>query len=104
MARILKGSGLAAPVYQFRVLDDAGNFVARPDFAYPDIKEAIEVDGFEAHGTPEAMTADFEREHRLRAAGWNVTRFTWHHVVREPTYVLQVIAGVLGAHEVAQQP
>lgn len=97
-ARIFKGSRLPAPDYQHKVFDADGEYVGTPDFAYPAIKEAIEVDGFEAHGTPNAMTSDFEREHRLRAAGWNVTRFTWFHVVRRPRYVLEVVAGVLGAH------
>jgi hypothetical protein len=97
MARILGASGLAMPVYQHVVRDRRG-FVAQVDFAYPDIKEAFEVDGFEAHGTPGAMTLDFEREHRLKAAGWGVTRFTWHHVVRRPRYVLEVVTAVLGAH------
>lgn len=95
MARTLVG--LPAPEYQFKVFDEDGTFVAQPDFAYPALKEAIEVDGFEAHGTPNAMTSDFEREHRLRAAGWNVTRFTWFHVVKRPAYVRQVVAAVLGA-------
>lgn len=95
MARVL--AGMPQPAYQYKVFDETGTFVAQPDFAYPDIKEAIEVDGFEAHGTPEAMTADFEREHRLRAAGWNVTRFTWHHVVRRPSYVRRTVAELLGA-------
>lgn len=95
MARALVG--LPPPAYQFKVFDEDGNFVGQPDFAYPAIKEAIEVDGFAAHGTPGAMTSDFEREHRLRAAGWNVTRFTWFHVVKKPAYVRQVVTAVLGA-------
>jgi very-short-patch-repair endonuclease len=49
------------------------------------------------------MTRDFEREHRLRAAGWGVTRFTWFHVVRRPRYVQQTIADVLVAKGVALQ-
>ena len=100
MARLLKGSGLPMPAYQFKVFHD-GRLVAQTDFAYPELREAFEVDGFEAHGTPAAMTLDFEREHRLRRIGWNVTRFTWKHVVRRPNYVLQTIAEVLGAHRVA---
>lgn len=97
MARILRGSGLPMPEYQYKVFHD-GLFMAQPDFAYPDLMEAFEVDGFESHGTPSAMTSDFEREHRLRRIGWNVTRFTWNHVVRRPTYVLQTMSDVLRAH------
>jgi predicted transcriptional regulator of viral defense system len=97
MARLLRGAGLPDPSYQYEVVHD-GRFVARVDFAYPDIREAFEVDGFEVHGTPEAMTRDFEREHGLKGAGWGVTRFTWFHVVTRPRYVESTVRSVLGAH------
>jgi very-short-patch-repair endonuclease len=103
MARVVRDGRLPPLVYQHRIHSD-GRFVAQPDFAYPELTEAFEVDGFESHGTPEAMTLDFEREHRLRAAGWGVTRFTWFHVVRRPQYVQRTIAAVLGAHGVEVQP
>ena len=96
MARLLRNAGLPPAIYQHRVVAD-GVFVAQVDFGYPDVKEAFEVDGFEAHGTPTAMTLDFEREHRLKLAGWGVTRFTWKHVVRRPKYVAATVASVLGA-------
>lgn len=96
MASVARRFGLPVPVYQHRVFE-AGVFVGQPDFSYPEIREAFEVDGFEVHGTPRAMTSDFEREHRLRAAGWGVTRFTWFHVVKRPVYVADVMRSVLGA-------
>jgi very-short-patch-repair endonuclease len=99
MARVL--AGICSPEYQYKVFDQSGLFVAQVDFALPHLREAFEVDGFEAHGTPSAMTEDFEREHRLRAAGWNVTRFTWAHVVRRPSYVHDTVLAVLGAHMAA---
>jgi hypothetical protein len=97
MARLLRNAPVPMPEYQYEVRD-RGALVARLDFAYPRWMEAFEVDGFEAHGTPDAMARDFEREHRLRALGWNITRFTWHHVVRQPRYVVQTVTAVLGAH------
>lgn len=96
MARVL--AGLPAPHYQYKVFDQNGIFVAQVDFGYPAVKEGFEVDGFETHGTPDAMTHDFDRDHDLRAAGWGVTHFTWNHVVRRPQYVRKVVLGVLGAH------
>jgi hypothetical protein len=101
MARLLVG--LRSPVYQHKVFDAAGQFVAQVDFAYPDLREAFEVDGFEAHGTPEALTRGFARDHRLRAAGWNVTHFTWHQVVRQRRYVFDTVAGVLGVLSAAER-
>lgn len=92
MAGIFRRFGLPTPAYQ-HVVEGVG----RIDFAYRDLKIAIEVDGFEAHGTPAAMTADFERQHRLEMLGWRVIRFTWFQVIRRPHYVAQVIREVLGA-------
>ena len=97
MARLLRAAELPLPAYQ-HVVTARGRFVAQVDFAYVELKEAFEVDGFEAHGTPRAMTSDFEREHDLRAAGWGVSRFTWFHVVKRPRYVASVFRDVLGAH------
>jgi hypothetical protein len=97
MARLLRNASVPMPEYQYEVRE-GGLLVARLDFAYPRWLEAFEVDGFEAHGTPDAMARDFEREHRLRALGWNITRFTWHHVVRQPRYVVQTVTAILGAH------
>ena len=44
------------------------------------------------------MAHDFERDHDLRAAGWNITHFTWNQVVRRSAYVRKVVLGVLRAH------
>ena len=98
MARIFKQYGLPMAAFQFVVRDDAGEFVARVDFAYPELKRAFEVNGWHAHGTPWAAEADYDRSHRLDQLGWIVTSFTYWHVVKRPAYVARVIRGILGAH------
>lgn len=100
MARLFVRFELPAPTYQF-VVTDGGVFVARVDFAYPELRIAIEVDGFAVHGAPDAMAADFVRQNRLLALGWTVLRFTWHQVVREPAKVAAAIRAVLGSKSVA---
>jgi very-short-patch-repair endonuclease len=92
MARVLKGHGLPPAAFQY-VVPGLG---ARVDFAYPERRIAIEVDGYEVHGTPKAMAADFERQNRLMAAGWVVLRFTWIQVVRQPAAVAAAIRAALG--------
>jgi hypothetical protein len=73
--RLLLGSaGLPEPVAQFRVFDEEG-FVARVDFAYPDLKIAIEYDGL-WHGGTTAFLDDRRRLNRLAAAGWTVLHVT----------------------------
>ena len=54
--------------------------MARVDFAYPELKLAIEVDGFAAHSTVDAFRRDRVRQNALVAAGWTVLRFTWPEV------------------------
>ena len=44
---------------------------------YPELKLAIEVDGFEHHSSPDAFQRDRTRQNRLVALGWTVLRFTW---------------------------
>jgi G:T-mismatch repair DNA endonuclease (very short patch repair protein) len=62
------------PVAQHRVFDDEG-FVARVDFAYPDLRLAVEYDGL-WHGERRAFLDDRRRLNRLNAAGWLVLHVT----------------------------
>jgi G:T-mismatch repair DNA endonuclease (very short patch repair protein) len=71
---LLDRSGLPAPVAQFRVFDDDG-LIGRVDFAYPDLKIAIEYDGL-WHGERKAFLSDRDRLNRLAAAGWTVLHVT----------------------------
>jgi len=76
-------------------------FLAEVDFGYPEIKLAIEVDGFKAHGTPRRMSKDFVSQNGLVPYGWHVLRFTWRQVVREPEMVVRTIADSLAGLAVA---
>ena len=97
MARLLRSYGLPPAVFQHPVPEAR----ARLDFAYPELRLGIEVDGYEVHGTPRAMTADHERHNRLVAAGWTVLRFTWEQVVRRPAEVAKAVRAALGTQMTA---
>jgi very-short-patch-repair endonuclease len=92
MARLLRSYGLPTAVFHHWVPEAR----AELDFAYPARRLAIEIDGFEIHGTAPAMSADHDRHNRLVAAGWSVLRFTWYQVVRQPGSVAQRLLDVLG--------
>jgi very-short-patch-repair endonuclease len=92
MARLLRDHGLPPAVFQ-HAIPELG---VRVDFAYPDVRLAIEVDGYEVHGTPRALTADLQRQNRLVIAGWTVIRFTWVEVVRQPAKVAAAVRDALG--------
>lgn len=59
----------------YKVVIDGEKFFI--DVTFPKIKLAVELDGFEHHSTPEAMTRDRRRQNALVKAGWTVLRFTW---------------------------
>lgn len=91
---LLRRAGLPLPSFQHQVWH-AGRFVARVDAAYAEAKLAIEVDGFEAHSSPEAFQRDRARQNRLVNLGWTVLRFTWSDVVKHPTMVASTISQAL---------
>lgn len=83
--RGLREAGLPLPLPQYRVLMDDGSEVFL-DFAYPDVKLAIEADSFVWH----ASLADWQRDRArnrnndLMALGWSILPITWDLVMRSP--------------------
>lgn len=100
MARLLRDHGLPPAAFQHDVRD-AGRFVGRVDFAYPDLHIAIEVDGSESHASPRALQADLHRQNGLVVLGWTVLRFTWADVVRRPKRVASEVRRILWSLDTA---
>ncbi|HZQ26847.1 MAG TPA: type IV toxin-antitoxin system AbiEi family antitoxin domain-containing protein [Acidimicrobiales bacterium] len=94
LARVLRDHGLPQAEFQYEVRV-GGRLIARVDAAYPAVRMAIEVDGFQVHGTPSALQHDLERQNRLVAAGWIVLRFTWPDVVKRPEWVAARVTELL---------
>lgn len=90
MAQLIRHCPIPAPVPQMRVtLPDGGN--AYPDFAWPLPMRIVEVDGFDAHSTPEQLRDDLARQNALMNLGWEMRRFTGVRVRREPEIVMDEI-------------
>jgi hypothetical protein len=53
------------------------------DCLWPDKRQIVELDSWQAHGTHSAFHADRSRNRRLEAAGYRVTNVTWHHLEHE---------------------
>lgn len=83
LLRLIRRSRLPQPVGQFEVCDD-GKLVARVDFAYPEIKLAIEADSYRHHGERYAWKQDLKRRNALTARGWHVIHATWSDVADRP--------------------
>ena len=74
IARLLVDAGLPAPVQQHRV--QVGRRHRRLDLAYPELKIAIEYDGWAFHSLRGAFNRDHARGNELELLGWTVLRFT----------------------------
>ncbi|HEX7168725.1 MAG TPA: type IV toxin-antitoxin system AbiEi family antitoxin domain-containing protein [Acidimicrobiales bacterium] len=70
----LRESGRPLPVQQFKVVVEGHRY--RLDFAWPDLLEAMEWDGFGSHGGPGPFHSDRERTRRLQRAGWRLWPIT----------------------------
>lgn len=89
---ICRDSGLPSPIVNGPLSIGGASIV--PDFLWRDAGLIVETDGRETHGTPRAFEEDRRRDQRLKVAGWEVLRFTWRHVVDEPTSVAHTVRTV----------
>jgi very-short-patch-repair endonuclease len=93
--RLLRGAGLR-PVRQYAVRCESRTF--RLDFAWPNLKVAVEAEGFVAHGGRLAHVADRRRLAALVAAGWSIVPVTWDDCTTDPeVFVERVRAALLRA-------
>jgi hypothetical protein len=84
---MFRSAPIPQPRCQFEITFPEGDH-AYPDFAWPDRSKCIEVDGFDAHGTPDALERDLVGQNRLLDLGWDLRRFSARRIRREPNAVL----------------
>ena len=65
------------------------------DIAFPQVKLAIEVDGWAWHMDVDRFRADRHKGNALTRDGWMLLRFTWHDLTNRPEYVLAEIRAAL---------
>jgi very-short-patch-repair endonuclease len=74
-------------------------YIGRVDLADRARRIVVECDGFEFHGTLEAMTRDCTRHTWLVSAGWRPLRLTWYQVMFEPEWVLERVRDTIAEAE-----
>jgi very-short-patch-repair endonuclease len=89
MMALLRGAGLTGwqrgvPFQRWKI-----------DFAFPDARLAIEVDGWAHHSDVDRFRADRRKGNALVRAGWKLLRFTWYDLTNRPQYVLAEIRAAL---------
>jgi very-short-patch-repair endonuclease len=72
---------LAYAVPQFKLETEAGRY--RLDFAIPDRRLAIEVDGLAFHNGQDSFIRDRNRQRDLEMSGWRVLRFAAKEVMND---------------------
>ena len=96
LLRTLRAHGLPEPIAQLHVVRPDGSD-AYLDFAYPDLRIAIEVDGHSSHATRWQRASDARRSNQLALGGWTVLRFTYEDVRDRSNIVMQTIRRARGA-------
>lgn len=91
--QLVRRSKLPSPGQQYRVMD-GHHFIARLDFAYPNAKLAVEIDGYRWHAGNHAWNRDRNRNNELARLGWTVLRFTATDL-EDPRRVIAQIRGLL---------
>ena len=76
LARLLRHPSLPPVARQYRIYV-GGNPVARPDFAYPEAKLAIEGHSIKFHGSELQRKHDAARHKLLESLGWYILYVTW---------------------------
>jgi very-short-patch-repair endonuclease len=92
---LLHRSRLPRPTAQFVVRGADGAFIARTDFAWPELRVALEYEGA-WHGERQNVARDRRRLNELTAAGWTVV-FVTAADLRDPVALLARIAAALSA-------
>ncbi len=87
---LLAGAGLPPHVREHPV----GDF--RLDFAWPDVRVAIEADGRRWHSSAPAFERDRAKHNLLTRSGWRVLRLTWRDLA-DPAPLLAQVGRLLEA-------
>ncbi|WP_285485505.1 endonuclease domain-containing protein [Amycolatopsis taiwanensis] len=98
MLLALADAGLPVPVPQFTIFDLAGNEIYRLDFAWPELRVAVEYDGYVAHEGRQGY--DTARDEDLRRRGWTVIRADADDL-REPARLIAAINSAFRARGLA---
>jgi hypothetical protein len=76
---------------------DTGTHVYRVDYGFvgSTFRLAIELDGFEFHGTRSAFTYDRLRQNDLTAAGWRILRFSYDAIRLDTARCVEKLRAIL---------
>lgn len=86
----MRDGGLPEPRLQHELWSRTGRKM-RPDFYWPGLKKAVEVDGLDAHDSAEKLQSDLRRQNEMLELGIDLRRFTAREVRRNSDEVVAEI-------------
>ena len=92
----LREAMLPEPVLQKEFFSRDGDRML-PDFYWPRLNKAVEVDGLDAHDSADKLDRDLKRQNALLDLGIELRRFSAREVRRDPKRVVDEIRRFLGA-------
>jgi very-short-patch-repair endonuclease len=92
---LIRNCGLPVPRRQWLILDTTGRRVARVDFAYPDRRLAIEIDGAKHHAGVGDWSASLGRQNQLAKLWWRLLRFTAADLTKRSDRVVEQVREAL---------
>jgi very-short-patch-repair endonuclease len=92
--------GVPGLVRQHSILDPSGRFVARVDFAVPELKIAIEAHSRRHHFGLVAEERDADRESDIQAQGW-IVRYVTKSQAARPTALRSSLLALINARRAA---
>jgi very-short-patch-repair endonuclease len=98
--RAVIDAGLPRPVRQAAIALPDGH-VVHPDFLWPEIGEAVEIDHITWHGGKLDLTYDKQRDRLLRRVGIHTTRFTDSEILDNLRSVVEDTRAILERSRVA---
>ena len=96
VVQMVRDAPIPHPVTQLEVRLPSGIY-AYPDFAWPDRRRLVEIDGFESHSTPDQQQHDLDRQNQLMDLGWRIRRFTARQVRRNPALFMAELVDFVDA-------
>ncbi len=98
---LLLGGGLTGWHCNYPLRMRGGTIVAELDFALPELKLCLEVDGRAHHSDEADFERDRVRQNTVQLMGWLVLRFTWHQIVNNPSAVMAEIRRAIALRSAA---
>jgi hypothetical protein len=93
-AAAIRAAGLPRPAAHYDVVEN-GRRIAEVDFAYPQARLAIQLNGASIHRRAAVWEHDQDQLSDLAAAGWRVVHVTWAQLENDERGVLDRIARAL---------